>query len=581
MKSWARLVELWKPYRAASVAALILLSLVVAMDLAIPRMIQRIIDDGVNQGDLGVVLVTGLWMIGATILSALLSIGNTILSVRVGEGFARDLRDALFSQIQQLSFGNLDRLRTGRLIVRLTSDVTQVQQVVQILIRIGTRAPLLMVGSLILMFITSPRLAAIMTPLIVITVALLVFFLSKMRALFLAVQRRLDRLNNVLQENLAGVRVVKAFVRRTFEERRFGVANVDLTDASIRVTQMFAYLFPSLMLLINMGTVVVVWFGGLEVIADGMTIGEIMAFINYLLTTIAPLGMMAMVTAHLASAQVSAVRINEVLEDEPEIVDRPKARILQDAVGRVTFDGAFFSYDGGCSEPVLHDIHLNVEPGETVAILGGTGSWKSSLVNLIPRFYDVTDGRVLLDGVDVRKVTHESLQSHIGVALQETVLFSGTVRENICYGRPEASDEEVIAAAKIAQAHDFIMAFPDGYDSAVEARGRNLSGGQKQRIAIARALLIDPRILILDDSTSAVDVETEGAIQDGLERFAADRTTFIIAQRVSSVLNADKIVVLERGRIVGVGDHEALIASNPIYQEIYDSQLGDGGVRDV
>jgi ATP-binding cassette subfamily B multidrug efflux pump len=581
MKSWARLVELWKPYRAASVAALILLSLVVAMDLAIPRMIQRIIDDGVNQGDLGVVLVTGLWMIGATILSALLSIGNTILSVRVGEGFARDLRDALFSQIQQLSFGNLDRLRTGRLIVRLTSDVTQVQQVVQILIRIGTRAPLLMVGSLILMFITSPRLAAIMTPLIVITVALLVFFLSKMRALFLAVQRRLDRLNNVLQENLAGVRVVKAFVRRTFEERRFGVANVDLTDASIRVTQMFAYLFPSLMLLINMGTVVVVWFGGLEVIADGMTIGEIMAFINYLLTTIAPLGMMAMVTAHLASAQVSAVRINEVLEDEPEIVDRPKARILQDAVGRVTFDGAFFSYDGGCSEPVLHDIHLNVEPGETVAILGGTGSGKSSLVNLIPRFYDVTDGRVLLDGVDVRKVTHESLQSHIGVALQETVLFSGTVRENICYGRPEASDEEVIAAAKIAQAHDFIMAFPDGYDSTVEARGRNLSGGQKQRIAIARALLIDPRILILDDSTSAVDVETEGAIQDGLERFAADRTTFIIAQRVSSVLNADKIVVLERGRIVGVGDHEALIASNPIYQEIYESQLGDGGVRDV
>jgi ATP-binding cassette subfamily B multidrug efflux pump len=581
MKSWARLIEIWKPYRAASVSALILLSLVVAMDLAIPRMIQRIIDDGVNRGDLGVVVVTGLLMIAATILSALLSIANTILSVRVGEGFARDLRAALFNQVQRLSFGNLDRLRTGRLIVRLTSDVTMVQQVVQILIRIGTRAPLLMVGSLILMFATSPRLASFMAPLILLTIALLVFFMSKMQSLFWAVQRRLDSLNNVLQENLAGVRVVKAFVRRTFESSRFGEVNVQLTDASIRVTQMFAYLFPSLMLLINLGTVVVIWFGGFQVITGEMTIGEIVAFINYLLTTIAPLGMMAMVTANLAAAQVSAVRIHEVLEDEPEVVDRPDAMILRDVAGRVTFEGACFNYDGACSEPVLYDINLEVEPGETIAILGGTGSGKSSMVNLIPRFYDVTDGRVLMDGVDVREMTHESLQSHIGVALQETVLFSGTMRDNIRYGRPDASEEEVIVAAKIAQAHDFIMDFPDGYDAIVEPRGTNLSGGQKQRIAIARALLVDPSILILDDSTSAVDVETEGAIQDGLERFAADRTTFIIAQRVSSALNADKIVVLERGRIVGVGDHEALIASNPIYQEIYESQLGDGGVGDV
>lgn len=556
---------------------MLLLTSVVIMDLAIPRLIQRIIDQGIGRNDLRVVLNTTLVMLLLTLLSTVFAIGNNVLSVQVGEGFGRDLREALFHKIQTFSFGNLDRLQTGQLMVRLTSDITMIMRIIRISIRIGTRAPLLMVGSLGLMVSTSPRLALVILPLLFVTAVVITWFISRTQPLYLLVQRKLDVLNTVLQENIAGVRVVKAFTRGNYETGRFAQANQEYTGQSIKVMQYVAFMMPTLMLLINIGVVLVIWMGGLQAINGDLTIGEIVAFTNYLLTTMTPLVIMSNLAQVLAAANASAERINEVLEITPQIQDRREPSTLPEKIsGRVAFEEVCFSYDGDCSEPVLDGIYLVANPGETVAILGATGSGKTTLVNLIPRFYDVTQGRVTIDGVDVRELSQDSLLAHTGIVLQETVLFSGSVRDNICYGHPGASDQEIMAAAEAAQAHEFIQQLPDGYDTHIEQRGVNLSGGQKQRIAIARALLVNPQILILDDSTSAVDVETEAKIQDALEILMRGCTSFIVAQRISTVLNADKIVVLERGKIAALGTHQELMETSPIYREIYDSQLGDG-----
>jgi ATP-binding cassette subfamily B multidrug efflux pump len=530
-----------------------------------------------------VVLNTTLIMLGLTVLSALFAIGNNILSVRVGEGFGRDVREALFQKIQSFSFGNLDRQQTGQLMVRLTSDIMMLERIIRVAIRIGTRAPLLMIGSIILMVSTSPRLALSILPLLFITTAIIAWFISKTQPLYLVVQRKLDALNNVLQENIAGVRLVKAFTRGEYETDRFAGTNQDFTERSIRVMQVMAFLMPSLTFMINLGIILVIWIGGLQSINGGLSLGEIVAFTNYLSTTMTPLVIMSNLAQVLAAANASAERINEVMDSQPEVQDLPEARPLPETIsGRVAFEHVYFKYNGDRSEPILEDINLVAEPGETIAILGATGSGKTSLINLIPRFYDVTSGCVTVDGFDVRGIKQDSLLAHIGVALQETVLFSGTVSDNIRYGNPQASDEAVQAAARAAQAHDFIGELPEGYDTHVEQRGVNLSGGQKQRIAIARALLLQPRILILDDSTSSVDVETEALIQDALEGLMRGRTSFIVAQRISTVLNADKIVVLERGRIAALGTHAELMQTSPIYQEIYESQLGDGvGVQQL
>jgi ATP-binding cassette subfamily B protein len=440
----------------------------------------------------------------------------------------------------------------------------------------------MIVGSLILMVRTDPSLALTIAPLLLIMGVALVFFISKTQPLFLSVQRKLDRLNNVLQENLAGVRVVKAFVRKDYENGRFGEANRDLTDWTARVMALMSFLFPSLLMLINLGVVLVIWIGGLQAIAGNLTVGEIIAFTNYLMTTMFPLLIITMIAASLASAGASSERILEVLDSQPMVQEVPSPFNIPDgARGRVVFQDVCFSYDGNCQALVLNGVNLVAEPGQMVAILGATGAGKTSLVNLIPRFYDVSDGRVLVDGVDVRQLDKDDLLAQIGVVPQETILFSGTVRDNIRYGKPDASDDEVVAAAKAAQAHEFIMEMPDGYDTWINPRGRNLSGGQKQRIAIARALLLQPKILILDDSTSSVDVETETKIQDALEELMHGRTSFVVAQRISTVLNADKIVVMDRGRIVAEGPHRQLLESSPVYQEIYASQLGDGVVNHV
>jgi ATP-binding cassette subfamily B multidrug efflux pump len=577
MKQILKLLPFIRPYWKRSVAALILLTSLVFLDLSIPRLIQRIIDQGIAAHNQQVVTQTALLMVGISIISTIIAVSNNILSVQVGESIARDLRDALFTHIQTFSYGNLDEQKTGQLMVRLTSDTTAVQRVAQISLRIGTRAPLLMIGSFILMVSTSRDLALSMLPLLLVTSIIIVIFVLRMEPLFQSVQQKLDRLNTVLQENTAGARLVKAFVRADFEGQRFEGANEAYTNHSVRVMQIMSSMSPVLTLCVNIGMVVVIWSGGMQSIRGNLTIGQIVAFTNYLLTTMGPLTMMTMLSNTWASGFASAKRVNEVLDTVPEVQDSPNAIALpQSAQGQLIFENVSFHYNGNTAEAVLENINLIVEPGQTVAILGSTGAGKSTLVNLVPRFYDVAAGRILLDGVDIRQLKQDALLSQIGIVPQETVLFSGTVGDNIRYGVPAASDEDVIAAAKAAQAHDFIAELSQGYGTHVEERGTNLSGGQKQRIAIARALLTNPKILILDDSTSSVDVETETKIQDALETNLRKHTTLVVAQRISTVLKADKIVVIDNGCLTAEGTHQQLMKSSPIYQEIYESQLGNG-----
>jgi len=577
MKKLLSFTSYVKPYWKQSVAALTLLIAVVIMDLAIPKLIQRIIDQGIAQNNFQLIRNTTLIMVSLSLLSAIFSIGMNYFSVSAGEGFARDLRDALFLKIQGFSYGNLDRMRTGQLIVRLTSDINILQRIVRMLLRIGTRAPLLMIGSLILMVSTNPSLAMYISPLIVIMGVLIVFFVGRMGSMYMTVQEKLDLLNNVLQENIAGIRVVKAFVRDKFEISRFEGVNQNYANQSIKVMQLMALMWPSLMGLVNTGIVVIIWVGGGQVIAGQFSVGEIVAFTNYLLTTMNPIMIMVMISQVLAAGGASAERICEVMDEAIEIQDKPDARDVDaDPVGRVDFKNVKFYYNGHQQEVVLEDVTLSAKPGETVAILGATGSGKSSLVNLIPRFYDVAEGEILIDGQNVRDLKQNEVLSLVSIVPQETILFSGTVRENISYGKPDASEDEIIAAAQAAQAHEFILELPDQYDTQVKQRGVNLSGGQKQRIAIARALLTRPKILIMDDCTSSVDVETESKIQENLDEIMKGRTSFVVAQRISTVLNADKILVLDKGRLVAEGTHSELMATSSIYKEIYDSQLGVG-----
>ena len=577
MNEIKKIFKFIKPYKNLAILSLVLLVLQVFADLSIPRLIEKIIDQGIKQKDLTVVLQTSGIMLVLSLASAVFAILNNIYSIRVGESVARDIRKAIFAKVQRFSYGNLDQFSTGKLIVRLTSDTSAVQRITQVSLRIGTRAPLLMVGSLILMFITSKTLSLIILPLLLVTIVVIVFFSVKMEPLFRSVQQRLDRLNTVLQENIAGARLIKAFVRADYESNRFEGANEDFTQSNIQVTRFMSSMSPALTFLINIGLVLVIWQGGLQSIQGVLTIGQIVAFTNYLLTTMNPLIMMTQLSNTWANGIASARRINEVLDAVPDVSISPNAKPLPEITqNSVIFQNVAFHYNGNSDLSVLENVCLSAEPGQTVAILGATGSGKSSLINLIPRFYDTSAGQVLVDGMDVRDLQEESLLEHISIVPQETVLFSGTIRDNIRYGRPDASEEEVVAAAKIAQAHDFILEFSKGYDTYVEERGGNLSGGQKQRIAIARAIITQPKILILDDSTSAVDVETENEIQNGLAAVMKGRTSFIVAQRISTVLNADKIVVLDGGHIAAEGTHSELLRNSPIYQEIYDSQLGNG-----
>jgi len=577
MKHVSKLLHFLRPYWKYSIYSLVLLVLVVLIDLAIPRLIQRIIDQGINQKDMHVVLTTTVIMLSLSILQVLFALGNNYYSIQVGESMARDIREALFLKIQSFSFGNLDHLNTGQLMVRLSSDTTAFQRMVQVSLRIGTRAPLLMLGSLILMFVTDSRLALMVMPVLLVTFGVIVLFVARMGPLFMDVLKKLDRLNTVLQENIAGVRLVKAFVRAEFEGERFAEVNEEYTDRNIRVMRFMATLFPLMGMLVNIGMVIVIWAGGIQSIRGGVSVGQIVAFINYLQTTMGPLGIMVMLANVVAAGIASAERVNEVLDTVPEVQDAPETVNLPTGrAQQIKLEQVNFHYNGTHNGSVLRGVDLVAEPGQTVAILGATGAGKSSIVNLVPRFYDVAGGKVTWNDVDIRDVKQSDLLQQVGVVPQETILFSGTVRDNIRYGRPDASEDEVIAAAKAAQAHDFIMNLPNGYDTRVEERGVNLSGGQKQRIAIARAILLRPAVLILDDSTSSVDVETETKIQNAMKDWMQDSTSFVVAQRISTVLNADKIIVVDEGQIVAQGTHSELMQTSQVYREIYASQLGDG-----
>ena len=534
-------------------------------------------------------------MLGISIFSAIFAILNSVFSIRVGENTARDIRKAIFEKVQQFSYGNLDRFSTGLLMVRLTSDTSAVQRIIQVSLRIGTRGPLLMIGSIILMFRTSQTLALSMLPILFISGGLIILFSIKMEPGYRLVQQKLDHMNTVLQENISGARLIKSFLRADYENGRFGAVNQDFSDRTIHVMQFLSIMSPVLTLLVQTGLVLVIWLGGTQSVKGTLSLGQLVAFVNYLLATLHPLIMLVNLTNIWANGIASAKRINEILDTEPEIreVSSPsETKVTQENnqslittdhgkknSNRVIFENVDFDYNGNATVEVLRNVCLEANNGQTVAILGATGSGKTSLINLIPRFYDSSAGSVLVDGINVRSLTEDALLDRISIVPQETILFSGTIRENICFGRPDASDEEMIVAAKAAQAHGFIMSFSSGYDTHVEERGSNLSGGQKQRIAIARAIITEPDILIMDDSTSAVDVETETKIQFALQELMRGKTIFVVAQRISTVLKADKIIVLDRGKIAAEGSHAELMKHSCIYQEIFASQLGGASMN--
>ncbi|AEI46289.1 ABC transporter ATP-binding protein [Paenibacillus mucilaginosus] len=564
-----------RPYWKAVLLAPLLMLLEVYMDLLQPKLMASIVNDGVMKGDLAHVRSTGLLMLGYALIGLIGGIGCTVFSSSAAQNFGTDLREALFRKVQTFSYKNLDRFKEGSLVTRLTGDIVQVQNLVQMTLRILVRAPFLALGSVIMALTISPKLALILAvaiPLLFLVLFLLIRFSFP---LFSQVQQKLDGLNTVLQENFSGIRVVKAFVRGPFEEARFGRANEDYTAVALKAARAVAINMPVMTLIMNVSIVAVLWFGGAQTWSGELPVGDLVAFINYVTQVLFSLLMVGMMMVFISRAKASADRINEVMTTEADI--QSPAQALKDAVqaGRVEFRNVAFSYEGeDRKELVLKHLSFTAEAGQTLAILGPTGSGKSSLVSLIPRLYDPVKGSVLIDGTDVREMDLHHLRGRIGMVLQQAILFSGTIRDNIRFGRPEASQEEVEAAARAAEAHEFIMSFPDGYDTVLGQRGINLSGGQKQRISIARALLLRPAILILDDSTSAVDLGTESRIQRALKELMAETTCILIAQRISSVLDADRILVLEDGEIAAEGTHAELMESSRVYQDIYRSQLG-------
>lgn len=570
-----KLAKYLKPYWKAVALAPFFMLLEVVTDLLQPTLMADIVDKGIKNGNISYIIYIGLIMIGTAFIGILGGFGSTFYSSRAALNSSADLRLDLFKKVQAFSFDSLDKFSTASLITRLTNDVVQLQNFVLVMLRIMVRAPLLCIGGIIMALMLNAQLALILLAAIPILALALGYVIKKGFSLFSTVQKKLDKVNSVVRETLTGVRVVKAFVRADYENNRFGNANTDLKNVTINASRVIGLTMPLMILIMNLSLIAVIWFGGIKVNNGTMQVGQVIAFVNYMIQILFSLMMMAFMLMMVSRAKASADRVAEIINTEIDIKDPSEAYCKEIKEGRVVFDNVSFRYAGAGGDPVLKNISFSVSQGETIAILGATGSGKSTLVNLIPRFYDVTSGRVLIEGIDIRNISLKTLRNSIGMVLQESILFTGTIMDNIRWGKEDASDEEVIEASKAAQAHEFITGFPEGYNSVLGQRGVNLSGGQKQRLAIARALLKKPAILILDDSTSAVDMGTEARIQSALKVIMKNSTCFVIAQRISTVIEADKILVLEEGEIVDIGTHQELLQRCEIYQDIYNSQMGE------
>ena len=562
-------------YKRQAVKAPVLIVLEVICELLLPLVMSEIVDTAIPAGDVGCIFKMGLVMLALAGAAMFCGVFASKYAAFASQGFGANLRQCLFDKVQEFSFADIDRFSSASLITRMTNDVNAMTMMLAMGLRMLVRAPVMLVAALCISFTLNAKLALVLVvviPLMLIAVGGLMFICTR---LFETMQKKIDNLNNTLQENLVAIRVVKIFVRADYERKKFKKSNDELMDAALAVGLRIIAILPIMMLAMNGATVAVLYFGGRMVMNATFDLGQLQAFINYIVQILMSVMMVAMSLLQLSRAQACAHRINEVLSTEPSVEDKPEAekQALPAPKGEVEFRDVSFKYVAtGTGDDVLSHISFDVKPGQFVAIVGGTGTGKSSLVNLIPRFYDVTGGAVLLDGVDVRDYPLEELRSRIGMVLQTNVLFTGTIRENLKWGKEDAAEEEIIQAAKDAQAYDFIMALPDGFDTMLTQGGTNVSGGQKQRLCIARAMLRKPAVLILDDSTSAVDSATEAAIRESFAKNLKDTTVIIIAQRISSVQYADEILILEDDHIAAHGTHDELLKSSPIYQEIYQSQ---------
>ncbi|BES62142.1 ABC transporter ATP-binding protein [Dysgonomonas capnocytophagoides] len=565
--------EILKRYKVGLLVSPLFVLVNVSSESIQPLFMARIIDEGVMERNLSAITSIGLYMLLVSVAGLAASIANIYTSSRTSIGFGTDLRNSLFRKIQELSFSDIDKFNSASLITRLTNDITKIQHIVLILMRIFLRAPLMIIMSVFFVVKINKELSLVLIAAIPILSISIYLILRKGFPLFVKVQQLVDRLNGIVRENLINIRVVKSFVREDFEEEKFTRSSQDLQDMVVRASNIVVSAFPIMQLIMNLSVIAILWFGGVKVIHGDLKVGELISFVNYLAQILISLMMLSMIMMSFARASASSKRILEVLDTDPSLANTEKGLQAKHLIeqGNISFRHVDFRHRDG-DEDILKDINFHIRSGETIAIVGATGSAKSSMVQLIPRLYDATAGEVMINNINVKDYNLDELHNKIGMVLQKNELFTGSIIENIRWGKPDASQEEIEAAAKVAQAHDFIMSFTDGYDSLLGRGGVNVSGGQKQRICIARALIRKPKILILDDSTSAVDSDTEQRIRAGLSSALTDTTVLIITQRLNTMQSADRVIVLEDGRIEAIGTPSELIEKSKIYQEIYNSQ---------
>lgn len=571
-----KLSKYLKPY--ALFAVLTPLSMVgeVLGDLLQPKLMSKIVDDGVLGQDMDLIIRTGLLMLLVLIGGGACGIAASAFGGIASQSFSRDLRVDVFKRVMGLSFEQTDKFTTGSLVTRLTADITAIQQMVDFMLRMLVRDSLLFFGGIIMMLTLNVRFGIIILCALPVEIIMMIIILKKANPYYSIVAKRLDSVNSVVQENVTGARVVKAYVREDTEEKRFDNANISLMESNLRVQTLMAILQPLLMIILNLSVIAVIVIGGWQVQAQAMKVGEVMAAITYLTQVLQGVMMMSMMFQTLAKASASANRLREVLETDP-VIKSGSVSLADKTGGTVSFKNVSFSYPETKGRPVISDLTLDIKSGESVAILGATGSGKSSLVNLIPRFYDCTAGEVLVDGVNVKDCKLDELRKKVGIVLQKSELFSGTVEDNIKWGDKNATHEEVISAAQAAQADEFIQKIPAGYEGIIAEKGASLSGGQKQRLSISRAVLKKPEILILDDSTSALDLGTEAKLRAEIDRKMNGTTLIIIAQRIQSVKSCDRIAVLDHGKLCACDTHENLLKTCEVYQDIYASQVKTSG----